>query len=81
MFPITGKQRTALICLSPGAEIMERYTHTDLCGFAARLLEEAGLSPDRAGAAAEILVEGDLLGHTTHGLQLLAPYLRAICEW
>jgi LDH2 family malate/lactate/ureidoglycolate dehydrogenase len=57
---------------------MERYTHTDLCGFAARLLEEAGLSPDRAGAAAEILVEGDLLGHTTHGLQLLAPYLREI---
>lgn len=27
-------------------------------------------------AVADILVEGDLLGHTTHGLQLLAPYLR-----
>jgi LDH2 family malate/lactate/ureidoglycolate dehydrogenase len=25
-----------------------------------------------------VLLEGDLLGHTPHGLQLLAPYLRDI---
>jgi L-lactate dehydrogenase len=39
------------------------------------LLVGAGLEPDKARTVAEILVEGDLLGHTTHGLQLLAPYL------
>src|SRR4029078_10805011 len=29
---------------------------------------------------AAILVEGDLLGHSTHGLQLLAPYLRELAN-
>jgi L-lactate dehydrogenase len=32
----------------------------------------------KADAVAEILVEGDLLGHTTHGLQLLPLYLAEI---
>jgi L-lactate dehydrogenase len=31
-----------------------------------------------AADVAAILVDGDLLGHSTHGLQLLAPYLREI---
>jgi LDH2 family malate/lactate/ureidoglycolate dehydrogenase len=39
------------------------------------LLSGAGLDPEKADAVAAVLVEGDLLGHTTHGLQLLAPYL------
>jgi L-lactate dehydrogenase len=33
---------------------------------------------DKAADVAGVLVEGDLMGHTTHGLQLLAPYLREI---
>jgi L-lactate dehydrogenase len=33
---------------------------------------------DRAGDVAAILVEGDLLGHVTHGLALLPTYLREI---
>jgi L-lactate dehydrogenase len=36
------------------------------------------MAPDRARAVAETLLEGDLMGHTTHGLQLLSPYLDAI---
>ena len=47
-------------------------------GFAARLLERAGLASDRAADVADILVEGDLMGHTTHGLQLLGPYLKGL---
>jgi L-lactate dehydrogenase len=39
------------------------------------LLAGAGLDLDKAITVAGILVEGDLLGHTTHGLQLLGPYL------
>ena len=54
------------------------YRHTDLLGYAQRLLEAAGLASDRAAAVAEVLVEGDLLGHTTHGLAQLPGYLNAI---
>jgi L-lactate dehydrogenase len=39
------------------------------------LLTKAGLDGPKAQTVAEILVEGDLLGHTTHGLCLLALYL------
>jgi L-lactate dehydrogenase len=49
-----------------------------LATFAASLLSAAGLAPERAAVVAEVLVEGDLLGHTTHGLHLLAPYLQEI---
>ena len=35
---------------------------------------------DKSKGVAEILVEGDLLGHNTHGLQLLAPYLEDIAK-
>jgi len=52
-----------------------RYEATRLVSFAAALLAGAGLDSEKARTVAEILVEGDLLGHTTHGLQLLAPYL------
>jgi len=49
------------------------YDAADLEVFGAALLAIIGLTKDRARAVAEVLVEGDLLGHDTHGLQLLAP--------
>src|SRR4051812_32465856 len=52
-----------------------RYPAPALIGFARALLEHAGLEPDKARVVAEILVEGDLLGHSTHGLALLPSYL------
>src|SRR5688572_26378388 len=52
-----------------------RYHSLDLHRFAAALLEKGGLAYERANVVGEILLEGDLLGHTTHGLQLLAAYL------
>ena len=36
------------------------------------------MQADIARDVADVLVEGDLLGHTTHGLALLAPYLGEI---
>jgi LDH2 family malate/lactate/ureidoglycolate dehydrogenase len=48
--------------------------------FAAALLEKAGLPRDRARTVADVVVEGDLLGHDTHGLDQLAGYLREIEE-
>jgi LDH2 family malate/lactate/ureidoglycolate dehydrogenase len=52
-----------------------RYRHTDLIPFAHHLLIAAGLDQDKAQAVATILVEGDLMGHTTHGLAQLPGYL------
>ena len=56
----------------------DTYQAMDLLDFACQLLGRAGLAADRAAAVADVLLEGDLLGHTTHGLALLAPYLREI---
>ena len=52
-----------------------KYAAPDLLSFAQQLLLSAGLSQDKAQAVADVLLEGDLLGHTTHGLALLGPYL------
>ena len=52
-----------------------RYQATALTHFAKSLLLKSGLDDDKATAVAEILVEGDLMGHTTHGLAQLGPYL------
>jgi LDH2 family malate/lactate/ureidoglycolate dehydrogenase len=52
-----------------------RHGPAQLIEFAATLLLRAGLDADKARATAEVLVEGDLLGHNTHGLALLAAYL------
>ncbi|MRD45687.1 Ldh family oxidoreductase [Caenimonas koreensis DSM 17982] len=54
------------------------FASTDLVDFARGLLAASGLPADKADAVAAILVEGDLMGHDTHGLALLAGYLEAI---
>ena len=51
------------------------YDAGALVSFAAGLLRGVGLAADRANVVAEVLVEGDLLGFSTHGLQLLGAYL------
>jgi LDH2 family malate/lactate/ureidoglycolate dehydrogenase len=55
-----------------------RYAAPDLIAFADTLLQRGGLPADRARVVAETLVEADLMGHTTHGLGLLAQYLAEI---
>ena len=55
-----------------------RYEADALRRFAAALLEKAGLESAVAAVVADTLVEGDLLGHDTHGLALLAPYVKEI---
>lgn len=55
-----------------------RIPAESLQAWAATLLERVGLDADKARAVGEILVEGDLLGHTTHGLALLPQYLAEI---
>lgn len=52
-----------------------RHRADGLVGYARSLLERAGMDGRLAVDVAEVLVEGDLLGHDTHGLALLAGYL------
>jgi L-lactate dehydrogenase len=56
----------------------ERFDAAALRQFGESLLTASGLAEDRAGDVAEVLLEGDLLGHTTHGFALLPAYLKAL---
>ena len=55
-----------------------RYSADTLIAFGYALLRKSGARDDIARDVATILVEGDLLGHTTHGLALLPAYLAEI---
>jgi LDH2 family malate/lactate/ureidoglycolate dehydrogenase len=55
-----------------------RYGAAVLIQFAEALLVAARMPGDKAHDVADILVEADLLGHDTHGLQLLSTYLQHI---
>jgi LDH2 family malate/lactate/ureidoglycolate dehydrogenase len=52
-----------------------RYPVRALGEFGAALLQAAGVAAPIARDVAEVLLEGDLLGHDTHGLHLLPGYL------
>ena len=55
-----------------------QYDATDLRRFASALFRHAGLDGDKPDVSAEMLVEADLIGHTTHGLALAPRYLQEI---
>jgi L-lactate dehydrogenase len=54
------------------------YNPSDLINWASGLFQSRGTDTDKSDVIARILVEADLLGHDTHGLALLGPYLRKI---
>lgn len=54
---------------------MARHQAQALIDWADGLLKAGGMQPSFAQDVADVLVEGDLLGHDTHGLALLAGYL------
>lgn len=57
-----------------------RFDAAALQALAQLLLQRAGMPADKAADVADILLEGDLLGHDTHGLQLLPGYLEEIAQ-
>lgn len=57
-----------------------RYDAEALREFATRLMPGAGLATERAQVVAEVLLESDLLGHDTHGLDMLARYLDELAD-
>ncbi len=54
------------------------YSADSLIRFAKQVLEANGMQQDMAQDVADVLVEGDLLGHNTHGLALLTPYIAVL---
>jgi LDH2 family malate/lactate/ureidoglycolate dehydrogenase len=64
--------------MSDAAEAAPRHRAADLVVFAHALLARAGVADAMARDVAAILVDGDLMGHTTHGLAQLAGYLGEI---
>ncbi len=63
---------------SAAATDVPRYRAEALVAFARSLLAKAGVRDDIARDVATVLVDGDLLGHTTHGLALLPGYLTEV---
>lgn len=55
-----------------------RYEVKRLIDFAAALFAAVGCDGDKPATIASGLVEADLLGHTTHGLQLAPTYLNEL---
>lgn len=55
---------------------MNRYSHTRLQSLLSSLFAEAGATAEVAETTARVLVEGDLLGHHTHGVKLANGYLK-----
>ena len=60
--------------------ITARYNATDLVAFCQSLYLARGMRDDIAATSARILVEADLLGHSTHGMALLPGYLKALAD-
>lgn len=57
---------------------MQRYRKEDLLAFAESVLHAAGLDAAPARVTARTLVEADLLGYVTHGIQFLPQYCREL---
>lgn len=55
-----------------------RFKANEVLQFARQVFENAGLDAEKAQSVAATLLESDLMGHTTHGLALLKPYLISI---
>ncbi|GAA4328172.1 Ldh family oxidoreductase [Pigmentiphaga soli] len=55
-----------------------RYDYAALLDYATGLAAAAGLPRDRAAVLAEVLLEADLMGHSTHGLAQLPGMLKNI---
>jgi L-lactate dehydrogenase len=57
-----------------------RYDAEALRAYAIDLLRAAGADAFVAHDVADVLLDGDLMGHTTHGLALLAGYLGQLAD-
>lgn len=59
---------------------IHKFKPEELAAFASSVLDTVGLEEEKSAIVAEILLEADLMGHTTHGLQLLPAYVKALAD-
>ncbi len=57
---------------------MPLIPHDRLQAFATDILAAAGMEADKAQTTASVLLEGDMIGHDTHGVSLIPMYLKAL---
>ena len=50
----------------------------ELINFCTSIFKKLGMDYDKARDSSEILVEADMMGHSTHGVRLLSQYIRDI---
>jgi LDH2 family malate/lactate/ureidoglycolate dehydrogenase len=55
-----------------------RHAASDLVAFCEAMYRARGMQREIAATSARILVEADLLGHSTHGMALLPGYIKAL---
>jgi LDH2 family malate/lactate/ureidoglycolate dehydrogenase len=60
------------------SESPQLFRPEELRRFAAELFAAVGMEAEKATVMAEVLVEADLLGHSTHGLALVPRYMDEI---
>lgn len=78
MTNVTNKSSATSATTSSAAPEGSAYNAAALHTFAAALFRKAGLDGDKPDVTAGVLLEADLMGHTTHGLALAPRYLQEI---
>ncbi len=58
----------------------KKYAVDDLISFISTIFCQAGLSSKAAQVVAKILVEGEIMGHASHGLRLFDIYLKELAD-
>lgn len=77
---ITHRTRDAIAFAQHAEHDGARYPADALLRYATELLRADGAREHIARDVAAVLLDGDLMGHTTHGLALLPGYLQALDE-
>ena len=54
------------------------YTHSKLMKFCTSVLLSLKMDEEKAVDTAEVLIEADMMGHSTHGIRLLPLYIKDI---
>jgi len=55
-----------------------KYKAENLREFAEQAMVKGGMGTEQAASTARLLLEADLMGHTTHGLALCGPYIKSV---
>src|SRR5690242_17484664 len=76
--PMQQRSSTAAAAPQSNDGVETPFAPEALHAYAVALLTAVGAREDLARDTASVLLDGDLMGHTTHGLALLPGYLQAL---